>query len=114
MSSISQCQNDIQRYKILKTKINSIISKLSLVINNTDDLSSEIRSKYQVNDSDTPIVTRIKTLNEEIEKTNSYLRSKVLPAIDVAITKLNKEIDRLTAEQESIRDYQIKKFFSFK
>ena len=101
MSSISQCQYNIQRYRTLKTKINSIISNLSFAITNTDDLNTEIKSKYQVNDNYTPIVTRTADLKKNITKTSNYLSDKIIPAIDVAISNLYKEIARLEEEQRS-------------
>ena len=99
MSSISQCQYNIQRYRTLKTKINSIISNLSFAITNTDDLNTEIKSKYQVNDNYTPVVTRTTNLKNNIKKTSNYLNNTIIPAIDSAISDLYKEIARLKEEQ---------------
>ncbi len=95
MSSISQCQYDIERYKTLKSNINSIICQLTQVIGNTDEFNNEIKTKYQVNDKYTPIVSRTVQLKDNMESTNKYLSNKVIPVIDSFIINLNKEIARL-------------------
>ena len=51
MLSISQCEYDINRYRSLKSAIYSVISKLSLASNDTNNLSNDIKNRYQVNDS---------------------------------------------------------------
>lgn len=100
MSSISQCQYDIKRYKILKNNINSIIFQLSQVIENTDDFNNEIKTKYQINDNYTPIVSRTIQLKDNMESTNKYLINKVIPAIDSAINNLNNKIVHLEEESQ--------------
>lgn len=98
MSSISQCKNNIIKYRNLKSNLNSIVSNLALAISNTDDISSQIKNKYSVNDSVTPTVTRTIQLKNDMKTTYNYLKNKVIPAIDVAISNTNKELRKLEQE----------------
>ena len=95
MSSISQCKYDIERYRTLKNNVNSIIYQLSISIGNVDHCTNEIRNKYIVNDNYTPIEARSSQLKINMESTYNFLNNQVIPAIDTAITNLNKEIASL-------------------
>lgn len=100
MASVSQCQNDIRRYTILRNNVISIISQLSQTIRDTDDLSNGIKSKYQINDNYTPTVSRAIQLKSNMESTCNYLNNKVIPAIDRAIDNLNNDILKLRNEEK--------------
>lgn len=104
MSSISQCENDIRRYKVLKENINSVVEKLSLAVSNASTLNTELKNKYQVDDSNTPISNRVKDLKNNIENTSNFLKDKVISEIDGAINNLNREIARLEEEEREARD----------
>lgn len=99
MSQISQCENNIRRYRVLKSDINSILKKLSISIDSTRDLNNEIKNKYLVNDNFTPIVVRNDKLKNNIESTYNYLSGTILPAIDLAISNLYKQISKLKREE---------------
>ena len=98
MSSISQCEYDIRRYENLKLKIKSILSKLYSAVNNANNFNDEIKSKYQVDDNYTPIVSRTDNLKNDMQATCNYLSNTVLPAINLAIVDLKNEIAILEAE----------------
>ncbi len=96
---MSHCQNNIQKYKKLKIKIKATIDKLSDASTNTNSLCNEIKSRYQIDDGDTPIAIRVKKLKSNIDKTNLYLNNNILPAIDEEISNLYKEISHLEKGQ---------------
>ena len=95
MSSILQCQYEIEQYKSLKLKLDSIVSKLSSALNSVDDLNDEIKGRYRVNDDYTPIVFRISDYKTNMENDLNNLKKNVLPAIDLAISDLENEIEIL-------------------
>ncbi len=99
MSSISYYQYNINRYRTLKTNINSVISYLSMAKNNAESVGNDIKNKYEINDSNTPIFNRAIQLKDNISSTCNYLSNKVIPAIDSAIYSLNREIARIEAEE---------------
>lgn len=99
MASISECENDIRRYERLKDNIFSVIDKLSSASSSAYNLSIELKNKYQVDDGNTPVTSRVTTLKNNIEKTSTSLKNKVIPAIDRAINDLKKEIERLIEEE---------------
>ena len=99
MSTIWQCEQEIQRYRNLSSNIHTIISSLSSAAGNTYSLSNEIDNKYQVNDSFTPIVTNINQLKNDIESTCNHLENTVIPAINSEINDLEREIDRIEQEE---------------
>lgn len=104
MSSIWQCEQEIQRYRNLSSNLKTIISSLSSAAGNTYSLSNEIDNKYQVNDSFTPIVTKTNQLKNDIESTCNYLKITVIPAIDAEINELEREIDRIEQEERERRE----------
>lgn len=104
MSSIWQCQQDIQKYRTLSSNLNSIMIKLSEAAGNVHIINSEIKNKYQINDSFTPIVTRTTNLKKSIDSTYNYLKNTVIPAIDLAISDLNKEIEKIEREERERRE----------
>lgn len=106
MSSISQCENDINRYRNLKTKLNLITNKLSLAINNVTDFDSEINNKILINDDISCVGNDTRQLKQQIESTLSYIKNRVIPEIDNAIYNLNNQIDKL--EEEQIKEQQMK------
>lgn len=99
MSEISQCISRIQKYKRLKADVKSVMAKLSLAINDTNDINLRIENRYLVNDNPTPIVSRTKELKSDMKTTYNYLKHKILPEIDAAISGLNKKKDRLEKEE---------------
>lgn len=99
MSSISQYEYNIRRYETLKKNVNSVMSKLSLAIDNTNDIAIEMKSKYQINDISTPIASRTTKLKSNIESVYNYLNSKVVPELDSVINSLNKEVEHLEKEE---------------
>lgn len=101
MLSISQYEINIRRYKNLKSNLNYIITKLSLAIDNADNISNEIKERYLINDNYTPIVSRTIKLKNSMNDTYNYLNNKVIPAIDSAIYTLNRELTRLEQEEKN-------------
>lgn len=104
MASISECQNDIRRYNVLKAKISTISSNLSSAAGYIDNVEFEIRDKYSVNDASTPIVDKTNKLQNSVENTRNTLNNQVIPAIDQAISNLNREIERLEREERERRE----------
>ena len=100
MSSISQCQYDIKKYNTLKSKVNSVISALALTINDSNNISNSISNRYQINDDSAPIVFRVNQLKDDIKETHDYLKFKVIPAIDSAISGLNQNIKSIEREEQ--------------
>lgn len=92
MKSVAQCEMEINRYKQLKMNISDTINSLSKSSNNTEDLEYAIKDKYLVNDMDSPLVSRIDGLQDDIIKIHNYLKSTILPAIDIAIKELQVQI----------------------
>ena len=73
MSSIWQCRNDISRYKNLKYTINNIISKLSISIDNANDVSKQVKDKYRINnEGDTPVVYKMDEFSKKLVATKNY------------------------------------------
>lgn len=99
MASISQCEHDIVRYQALKGKINSIASNLSSAVHNVEDATTEIKTKYQINDNSTPLVSRSIQLKSNMENTSAYLTGTIISSIDQAIQNLNAEIERIKEEE---------------
>lgn len=112
MSSILERERDIRKYQTLKTNTIAICEKLSLAINNTDNLNKEIISKYSINGNRTPITSRTEKLKSDIKETYNYLKNNVLPAIDLEIFSLNKEnknqIETERQEKIKLKQQQIK------
>ena len=69
MPSLEKLENKIERYKILKNNLNSIISKLAMAIDNVENLKNEIKDKYQVDDGNTPIISRTTQLKQNMKST---------------------------------------------
>lgn len=93
MPSLEKLENKIERYKILKNNLNSIISKLAMAIDNVENLKNEIKDKYQVDDGNTPIISRTTQLKQNMKSTYDYLSSKVIPAIDLALHGLDEKVE---------------------
>lgn len=104
MSSISQCNDNVEKYRLLKMDVISVISKLSLANDDADGLRNDIKNKYQINDNETPIFERAVQLKNNISNTCDFLNNKVIPAIDAAIYNLNNDIAKLEAEQKKAGD----------
>ncbi len=104
MSSIAQCQNDIVRYRNLKSDLDSIIAKLSSAIQDSDDLNTEIKSRYLINDNPAPIYSSVNNLKNDINETRDYLDNTVKPAIDSAIDDLYTEKSRLERIERERRE----------
>lgn len=98
MSSISQCRSNLIKYKNLKVNLNSILSKISSAISDSDNVGNKIKNRYLINDESTPIVSRTIKLKNDMKSTYNYIKFKVLPAIDVAISNTNKEMKKLEKE----------------
>lgn len=109
MSSIWQCEQEIQRYRNLSSNIGTIMSNLSMAAGNVYNLSNTMDNKYQVNDNFTPIVARTTSLKNSIDSTYNYLKNTVIPSIDSAITDLNREIDRIEQEERERRERERQK-----
>ena len=104
MASLSECKEKLRKYVILKSSLNSIISKLSFSSAIINDFSCGIRDKYTIDSNETPIVTRSFKLREEVRTTYKYLKDNVVPAIDDNISRLEDEIERLEREERERRE----------
>lgn len=104
MSSIAQCQNDIVRYRALKSNLNSITTILSSAIQDASDFNNEVKSKYLINDNAAPISSGITVLRNDIKETRDYLNGTVKPAIDSAINDLQREKARLEQIERERRE----------
>lgn len=104
MATVQDCTNNINSYNALKDNINIIINHL----NNASDYSFKAQGQldgiYTINDSNTTIHSRTKSLTDNISSTSNYLKNKVLPAIESAITGLNNQIEAIQAEERRIAE----------
>lgn len=105
MSLLYECENDLNRYVVLRDNLNSIIVELSLAIENTANVSDEVKSKYLIDDNYTPVVSRSEKLKDALETIYNTLNNKVVPAIDSSISELEYTIERL--EKERLEKEQI-------
>ena len=104
MPSIEQCQNDIVRYRALKSNLNSITTILSSAIQDAGNLNTEIKSKYLINNNPAPISSGVTSLRNDMKGTRDYLNNTVKPAIDSAINDLQREKDRLEQIERERRE----------
>lgn len=109
MATVQDCTNNINKYNALKDSINIIIKHL----NNASDYSFKAKNQLDgvctINDSNTKIYSRTKSLTENISSTSNYLKNKVLPAIDNAIMGLNNQIEAIQAEERRIAEENARK-----
>ena len=94
-SQINNCRNNIEKYRTIKSKLNTISSNLSVAANAASDVSSKLSVSYQVNDGDSKVGVRAKNLANSISNKQSVIASKVLPAIDEKISDLKSDIRSL-------------------
>lgn len=111
MSLLYECENDLNRYEVLRDNINSIMSELSLAIENTASVSDEVKSKYLINDNYTPIVSRCEKLKDALETVYNNLSNKIVPAIDSSISELEYtiELERERLEKERLEKERLAK-----
>ena len=109
MSSIEQCQYDIQRCQILKAEINGIISKLNSAANHTSSLDYEIKNSYQVDGGNAIITNQTASLKNDLEDTANYLKNTILPSIDSSISDANREIEYLEEEERKQQEEEERK-----
>lgn len=100
---ISNYEDDIRKYKALKSSLLNICTNLSSAINSVKDLKVEIKNKYTINDDYSPVYMRSDKLKSNMEITYNNLYNKVIPAIDNAINKINRQIRALEKEEKSGR-----------
>lgn len=104
MASIDSCNSDIQKYRNIKTNIQSIINYLSAYNSDTDDLVRSINTSYQVDSDETCLVKSIELTQEDVQKTSNYLKNTIIPAIDNAINRLNNTIAQIRSEQKAAEE----------
>lgn len=104
--SIYSCYEDIGRYNALKASLSNVVSSLNASTTKISPVPNIIYSAYNVDDNETPVVGRIKKLNQDIAGTSTYISNVVIPAIDAAISKKRREIFRL--EQEEAKNAAMK------
>ncbi len=95
MSSITQCQNDIVKCGKLKSNLDSIITMLSLAVKDTDDLNTEIKSKYLINDNPAKVSSTVMMLKNDMRETLDYLNNTIKPAINDSLDGFKREKSRL-------------------
>lgn len=99
MSSIDQCRSNIEKYRRIINQTEQIVSSLTFASGSANNIENEIKSKYQLNDDYTPIVTKTNGVKEKIENTIKYLNQTILPALQTAIGDNNAEIGRIETQQ---------------
>lgn len=98
MSTISECQHEINRYIALRNNINAILSYLNESINSSNITKNNIINNYLINDESTPVVSRIDKLNNNMKNTYNTLKGTI-SGINTSIASLKAEIARLEAEE---------------
>ena len=106
MSSIEQYQKDVQRYQILKNKIESVAHELDLAVEHAGSVDLEIRGKYKINDGSTNLAGRAASIRDKIAETAAYLRNKVVPSIDSSVSYTNSQIAYLEEQERLERERQ--------
>ena len=101
MSLIIKYKEDLNKYIILRNKMQSIVMELSLAIDNASNVSNEIKSKYLINDNYTPIGTKCDNAKSNLETIYDTLNNKVIVYIDLNIKRLKTIIERLEREQQN-------------
>ena len=94
-SQISQCRSDISAFRDLKNKLSAISRNLTIASNSSSDINSKLSVQYSVNDGESRVGLRAKSLSNDINGTNSEIVNKVIPAIDSKINSLQNEIRSL-------------------
>lgn len=89
-SQISQCNNEIESYRILRRNLENVVNYLISSKNDCIDIKSKISNLYQVNDGDSNIKNRVSNLSNNVEFISNNILNKVIPAIDSKIGALNK------------------------
>ena len=102
--SINSCYETIGRYNALKASLSNVVSSLNASNTKLSPVSNIIYSAYSVDENETPVVGRVKKVNQDIANTSRYIANVVIPAIDQAISKKRKEIYRLEQEMAAERN----------
>ncbi len=95
MTSIAQYKSDIIKYDNLKNNLNSILNILSSAIDDADNLNSEIKSRYLINDNPAVISSSVTSFTGDMKETYNYLNNVVIPAIDSSLASTQAKKARL-------------------
>lgn len=97
--TIEDYQRLKSRYMQLKSDVDTVADDLRDLVNNLSCIKDGLDDKYLVDNSNTPLMSRIKSLHEESNDERNYLVTTIMSAIDSEIRECDREIARLQAEQ---------------
>ena len=97
--TIEDYQRLKSRYMQLKNDVDTVADDLRDLVNNLSCIKDGLDDKYLVDNSNTPLMSRIKSLYEESNDERNYLVTTIMSAIDSEIRECDREIARLQAEQ---------------
>lgn len=100
MATVQDCTDSINKYNALKDNIYAIINHLNNATDYSYKAKNQLDGVYTINDYNTNLYSRTKSLAENIGSTSNYLKNTIIPAIDNAINGLN---DQIVAIQEEER-----------
>lgn len=99
--SISDLENNIKKYDVLKTNLSSILVGLNSSRLEVGYLEGKLKKNYLVNNAVTPVGERVVGLNGNLNETYDYIKNTILPAIDTAIAGAKADIE---AEKQRIEE----------
>lgn len=103
---ISECNNNIEKYKVLEGQLQSIVSYLWFSRNCCNDIKNVISNLYQVDDKESVIRNRVSNLSDKIESTYNNIVNFVIPAISSAKDSLYLSRENLYSEIQEQEDLE--------
>ena len=104
MASIGEYQRDIQRYQVLKDKLETIVFRLNTAADAAGSVAFEVGSSCKIDGEISVVTKQTNDLKNEIVGTVNHLRSVVIPSIDGSINDARRQIAFLEEQERRRRE----------